>query len=207
MKPDLIGKLRYGSKEVSIVADPTVPGAYGTFAYDDEGVRATCIPLIKDGIFVGQLTSREPAHELGLERSGGTARAESARYIPMIRGTNVNILPGKERLSLEDMIADTDKGILIDTDYSWSIDHNRLNFQFGGEIGWLIVRGKRVKVLRAPTYSGTTTSFWRKCDAICSKEETVYWGVPNCGKGQPCQSVPIAHGAQPARFRRGLQSH
>jgi TldD protein len=199
---DKLNTLRYGSEIVNAVADATVdhgPGL-GTFAYDDEGVPAQCTPIIRDGLFVGYLTSRETAAQVGLARSGGTMRAESWNRIPIIRMTNVSLLPGKG--SLADLIAATDDAIYFETNRSWSIDDRRYNFQFGTEIGWEIKNGKIVRMLKNPTYAGITTEFWNSCDAICGPEEWVLWGTPNCGKGQPMQTMGTGHGAAPARFRK-----
>ena len=198
LTPNKLGRLKYGSKLVNIVADATIPGALGTFAFDDEGVEAQRFHIVKDGLFSGYLTSRETAHEFNMQRSGGAMRAETGSDMPLVRGTNVSLEPGEG--SLEELIADTKRGILFDTNYSWSIDDKRHNFQFGTEIAWEIVNGKRKRVLRDASYAGLTTQFWNSCDAICGPEERVYWGVPNCGKGQPCQGMMVGHGAQPARF-------
>jgi TldD protein len=200
---DKLGKLQYGSELVNVVADATQehgPGL-GTFKYDDEGVPAQCTPIIRNGRFAGYLTSRDTAAAIGLERSGGTMRADGWNRIPMIRMTNVSILPGDTPLTLEQLIADTDHGILFQTNRSWSIDDKRYNFQFGTEIGWEIKGGKRTRMLKNPSYSGITTEFWNSLDAICSRDEWVLWGTPNCGKGQPQQVMGTGHGAAPARFR------
>ena len=196
--------LRYGSDLVNIVADARQehgPGL-GTFAFDEEGVPAQCTPIITEGLFTGYLSSRETAHTIGSNRSGGTLRAESWNRLPIIRMTNVSILPGKDPLTLEQLIASTDRGIYMETNRSWSIDDKRYNFQFGTEIGWEIKNGKRIRMLKNPSYSGITTEFWNSMDAICSKDEWVLWGVPHCGKGQPQQVMGTGHGASPARFRK-----
>jgi len=198
-----LGDLRYGSELVNVVADARQehgPGL-GTFAYDDEGVAAQSTPIITVGRFTGYLSSRETAHTIGGTRSGGTLRAEGWNRLPMIRMTNVSILPGENPLTLEQLIADTDHGIYMETNKSWSIDDKRYNFQFGCEIGWEIRNGKRVRMLKNPSYSGITTEFWNSLDAICSRDEWTLWGTPNCGKGQPQQVVGTGHGASPARFR------
>jgi len=198
-----LGKLRYGSELVNVVADARQehgPGL-GTFAYDDEGVAAQSTPIITNGLFTGYLSSRETAHTIGATRSGGTLRAECWNRLPMIRMTNVSILPGEKQLSLEQLIAATDDGIYMETNKSWSIDDKRYNFQFGCEIAWEIKHGKRVRMLKNPSYSGITTEFWNSMDAICSRDEWAIWGTPNCGKGQPQQVVGTGHGASPARFR------
>jgi TldD protein len=198
-----LGHLRYGSDLVNVVADARQehgPGL-GTFAYDDEGVAAQSTPIITNGLFTGYLNSRETAHTIGASRSGGTLRAEGWNRLPMIRMTNVSILPGENPLTLEQLIADTDDGIFMETNKSWSIDDKRYNFQFGCEIAWQIKHGKRVRMLKNPSYSGITTEFWNSMDAICSRDEWTLWGTPNCGKGQPQQVVGTGHGASPARFR------
>jgi TldD protein len=198
-----LGNLQYGSEMVNVVADARQehgPGL-GTFAYDDEGVAAQSTPIITNGRFTGYLTSRETAHTIGATRSGGTLRAECWNRLPMIRMTNVSILPGDKPMSLEQLIAATDDGIYVETNKSWSIDDKRYNFQFGCEIGWEIKQGKRTRMLKNPSYSGITTEFWNSMDAICSRDEWAIWGTPNCGKGQPQQVVGTGHGASPARFR------
>ena len=198
-----LGKLRYGSDLVNVVADARQehgPGL-GTFAYDDEGVAAQSTPIITNGLFTGYLSSRETAHTIGSTRSGGTLRAEGWNRLPMIRMTNVSILPGEKPLTLEQLVASTDDGIYMETNRSWSIDDKRYNFQFGCEIAWEIKNGKRVRMLKNPSYSGITTEFWNSMDAICSRDEWTLWGTPNCGKGQPQQVVGTGHGASPARFR------
>jgi TldD protein len=198
-----LNKLRYGSDLVNVVADATEkhgPGL-GTFKYDDEGVEAQCTPIISKGLFTGYLSSRETAVLVGLNRSGGTVRAEGWNRLPMIRMTNISILPGEKPLTLEQLIADTDHGIFYQTNRSWSIDDKRYNFQFGTEIGWEIKGGKLGRMLKNPSYSGITTEFWNSMDAICSRDQWTLWGTPNCGKGQPQQVMGTGHGASPARFR------
>jgi TldD protein len=193
--------LRYGSDIVNVVADARLehgPGL-GTFGYDDEGVPAQCTRIITDGLFTGYLTSRESAAAVGEARSGGTMRAESWNRLPIIRMTNISLLPGTWEPA--DIVADTDDGIWMETNRSWSIDDRRHHFQFSTEIGWEIKGGKKVRMLKNPSYSGITTEFWNSCDAIGSRAHWVLWGTPNCGKGQPMQTMGTGHGAAPARFR------
>jgi TldD protein len=198
---DQLNHLRYASPIVNVVADArTQHGAgLGTFAYDDEGVPAQSIDIIKEGQFRGYLSSRETAALIGLERSGGAMRTEGWNRLPMIRMTNVSLLPGP--WTLENLIADTDDGILMETNRSWSIDDRRYQFQFSTEIGWEIKGGKKTHMLKNPSYSGITTEFWNSCDGICNAGHWVLWGTPNCGKGQPMQTMGTGHGASPARFR------
>src|SRR5215831_5741094 len=194
-------KLKYGSDIVNVVADARLehgPGL-GTFAYDDEGVPAQCTPIISNGLFTGYLSSRETAAAIGEKRSGGTVRCESWNRLPMIRMTNISINPGSWKY--DDLIADTDDAILMETNRSWSIDDRRYHFQFSTEIGWEIKGGKKGRMIKNPSYSGITTEFWNSCDAIGSRDHWTLWGTPNCGKGQPQQTMGTGHGASPARFR------
>lgn len=198
---DKLNRLRYGSEIVNAVCDARVehgPGL-GTFAFDDEGVPAHGTDIIRDGLFVGYMTSRETASAIGQNRSNGTMRANGWSRIPLIRMTNVSVLPGEQ--SLEEVMGGVDHAIYMETNKSWSIDDKRYNFQFGCEIGWEIRNGKRIRMLKNPTYSGITTEFWNSCDAIASREHWTLWGVPNCGKGQPEQVMGTGHGASPSRFR------
>lgn len=128
-------------------------------------------------------------------------RAESWRFVPIIRMTNISLLAGNAG-TLQDLIEDTGSGIYMETNKSWSIDSMRFNFQFSTEIAWEFKKGKRTKMLKNPSYSGITPVFWNTCDAICSESDYTYWGTPNCGKGQPMQVMWTGHGASPARFRK-----
>lgn len=196
---DKLGKFRYGSDIVNIVADATSPGGLGSFFYDDEGVPAQCVDIVKEGNFSGYLTSRETAEKLG-GRSGGAMRADGWNRIPLIRMTNINLLPGD--WTLEEIIKDTKHGIYAATVKSWSIDDKRLNFQFGTEIAWEIEDGSITRMLKNPTYTGITPEFWNSCDAIAGEDDWHLWGVPNCGKGEPGQAAHVGHGVAPARFRK-----
>ena len=198
LQPDLLGKLRYGSPLVNLVADSTAPGGLGTFGWDDEGVRAGKHPLVQEGMFVDYLSSRETAAALR-RPSTGTMRADGWNRTPLIRMVNVSLEP--DRGSLEDLVADTKDGVLVCVDKSWSIDDLRLNFQFSLELAWEIKNGKRTRLLRDPFYTGVTPKFWRSCDAICGPEEWRLFGLNSCGKGDPMQLMHVAHGASPARFR------
>ena len=197
---DKLGKLQYGSPIVNVVADSTVPGGLATLGYDDEGVEAQKWHLIKDGIFVGYLTSRETAPVIGEERSRGCMRADGWNRIPLIRMTNISLMPGD--CTLDELINDTKDGVYMETNKSWSIDQRRINFQFATEIAWRIKNGKKVEPLKNPSYQGITVEFWNSCDAICDESHFVLWGINNCGKGQPGQRARMSHGASPARFRK-----
>jgi len=198
LKPEMVGHFQYGSDKVNIVADATLPGGLGTFGYDDEGIKAQRVPILSQGILVNLLTSRETAHHLKKE-SNGTMRADGWNRIPLIRMTNINLEPGE--WTLEGMIADTEEGLFLTTNRSWSIDDKRINFQFGTEIGWEIKNGRLGEMVKNPTYTGITPQFWSSCDAVANRDYWQMWGTPNCGKGEPGQVAHVGHGTAPARFR------
>jgi TldD protein len=190
---------RYGSDLVTIVADATAAGGMGTFGWDDEGVAAQRVPLVENGIFAGYLSSRETAPRIG-RRSGGAMRADGWNRIPLIRMTNINLLP-REGMSLADIIADTDDGLYLVSNRSWSIDDRRLNFQFATEVAREVKGGKLGQLYKNPTYTGITYEFWRSCDAVADASSYVMLGTPNCGKGEPSQVGHVGHGTSGARFR------
>jgi TldD protein len=163
-------------------------------------VEAQSVPIVRDGVIAGFLSSRETAAEIGLGRSGGCMRAEGFARQPIVRMTNVNLEPG-EAGTLEELIAATDRGVLIDTNRSWSIDDRRLHFQFEGELAWEIEGGERRRLLRNPSYAGVTPGFWAGCDAVCSASERRLISLLECGKGEPGQMMHVSHGVAPARFR------
>ncbi|PJA27515.1 MAG: peptidase C69 [candidate division Zixibacteria bacterium CG_4_9_14_3_um_filter_46_8] len=193
-----LDKLKIGSELVNFVSDATAFFGLGTFGYDDEGVKARKVDLIKNGILVGYESSRETAARIGRE-SSGAARADGWGNIPIIRMTNTNLLPGKD--SLEDLIAGVDDGIYMATVASWSIDDARESFTMGTEIGWEIKGGKLGEMIKSPSYSDETIRFWNSCDGIGGPDLYRIWGTPNCGKGQPAQNGRVAQGCSPARFR------
>jgi len=198
---DKLNHLRYGSEIVNAVCDarPEHGPGLGTFLFDDEGVPAQSADIIRNGQFVGYMTSRETAAAVGETRSNGTMRATGWSRQPLIRMTNVSLEPGAQ--TLDQVLGDVSHAIYMETNRSWSIDDKRYNFQFGCEIAWEIRDGKRTRMLKNPTYSGITTEFWNSCSAIANRDHWVLWGVPNCGKGQPEQVIGTGHGASPARFQ------
>lgn len=199
LAPAMLGGYRYGSDVVTLTCDSIAEGGLGTFGWDDEGTPAGKHMLVEDGMFVDYLSSRDTAAEIG-RASTGTMRASGWDRIPLIRMTNVSLAAGKG--TLDDLVADTADGIYMATDRSWSIDDQRLDFQFSCELAWEIKHGKRTRMLRSPLYAGTTPSFWASCDAVCGDEEWRLWGISSCGKGDPIQVMGVGHGAAPARFRR-----
>jgi TldD protein len=213
LTPEKLGDFRYGSDAVNLTADATVLGGLGTFGFDDEGVPAHHVPVVRNGNFLGYLSSRETAQQLQSIRedltvtnpglvsglSGGAMRADSWARIPLIRMTNVSLEPGD--WTFEDLVADTDEGIYMETNRSWSIDDKRLNFQFGTELAREIKNGKLGDLIKNATYTGITPQFWGSCDAIVNRDGWVVWGTPNCGKGQPEQVAHTGHGASASRFK------
>ena len=193
-----LNNLKYASEIVNVVNDSTSPFGLGTYGYDDEGVKASRSFLIKNGILVGYLTSRETAPLVGTT-SNGCMRASNWANLPLIRMTNINLMPGDK--TLEELISEVDDGIYMQTVRTWSIDDNRENFQMGCEIGWEIKNGKLGEMIKNPSYSGSTVEFWNSCDAIANEKYWQIWGTPNCGKGQPGQNMPTSQGCAPARFR------
>lgn len=207
---DRLGVLQYGSPVVTIVADATLPRGLGTFGWDDEGTPAEWFPMVRQGRFVNYLTSRETAWWLAnhykhttplppLPFSNGAMRADGWRHMPLIRMTNISLEPGD--WALDDLLADTEDGLFLDTPKSWSLDDKRLNFHFSVEVAYEIKDGRLGRLLRDAGYTDVTPRFWNSCDAVCNAGHWQLWGLPGCAKGEPVQIVPVAHGAAPARFR------
>jgi TldD protein len=192
-----LGTHTYGSELMNITADATLSGALGSFGYDDEGTPARSVDIVKDGIWVGVLSGRDSAAIAGLP-PGGMVRGDGFNRLPMVRMTNVGLLPGAG--TFDDIVTDTDDGVYMATNRSWSIDDKRLNFQFGCEIGWEVKNGVIGKMLKNPTYTGITPQFWGSLDRLAGESDQVHWGTPNCGKGQPMQLAHTGHTASPGRF-------
>jgi len=198
LKPDDLDSLRYGSPLMNVTADPTTPGGVGTFGWDDEGVQAEREPIVVDGVLRSFLTSRESAARLGAGR-GGSMRADGWSRMPLVRMTNLHLEPG--RGPFDELLADVDEGVYLETNKSWSIDDKRLNFQFGTQVAWEIRNGRLGRMLRDATYTGITPLFWGSLDAVAGPDTWRLHGLTNCGKGQPGQHAHVSHGAPAARFR------
>lgn len=200
--PDKLNKLQYGSNIVTLTCDRTQPHGRSTVGYDDEGVKTGKYYIVKDGLFVGYSTTREFAPMIGEKQSRGCAYADSWSSVPILRMANICLEPGgKDAPAPDDLIADTKDGILIDGMGSYSIDHQRNNFQFGGDAFWEIKNGKKTRMLKEVTYQAITTEFWGSCDVICGPEYWEQQGVSSCGKGQPTQRGQMTHGSSWTRFR------
>ena len=200
------GNLRYGSEKLTARADATVPNTPGSFGYDDDGVPAQDNLLIDKGILVGAITGRQMVEEANatarkpiFEGSSGANRATSFYRVPIERMTNINIDPGTDG-SLEDIIKNTEKGIVLDGDRSWSIGSNREQFHFGTEIGWLVEDGEMTEVVKNATYQGETLKFYNALSAVADESTWEVKYVDNCGKGQPNQIMQLGHGVPVCRF-------
>ncbi|MDJ0590067.1 MAG: TldD/PmbA family protein [Pleurocapsa sp. MO_226.B13] len=202
---DKLHKLQYAAPWVNFVADRTQPQGRSTMAYDDEGVPAQQWYVVKDGILNDYLTDRETAYRLGRESSNGSAYADSWSSTPMVRIPNLGLEPGKagdsHTATIEEMIADTKDGILIDGIGSYSIDQQRRNFQFGGDAFWQVKNGKITGMLKNVTYHSMTTDFWNSVDALGGESELVQCGTNMCGKGEPMQIAQMTHACVPVRVR------
>ena len=203
--PSMIGTLSYGSEKLNCQAG-TTPHSPGTFGYDDDGSPQRCYPLINKGLLVNVLSSRADLGEANavagreVVTESGTASRACAFYRPPIdRMTNVNILPGEDG-TLEDIIAATEDGVILDVPASWSIGSNREHFHFGCEIAWEVKEGRRTRVLKNPTYHGHTLEFWHTLDKVADARTWSLQQVPNCGKGEPNQIMEVGHGVPVMRF-------
>lgn len=199
-----LGKFQYGSKFVQIKGDKTQAGGLATCGWDDDGVKTTEWDIIKDGVLVSYQTVRDNAGLIGLKRSHGAAYADSWGSVAFQRMPNVSLMPaaGTQKISADDLIADVKDGIYIEGDGSFSIDQQRYNFQFGGQVFWEIKNGKKVGLLRDVAYQSRTPDFWNNCDGVGSREFYSLGGSYFDGKGEPAQSNAVSHGCPPARFRR-----
>lgn len=204
---DSFGKLQYGSEKLNVSAYGGIANSPGTFGFDDEGSPERDYLLIDQGILVNALTSRPMIHEANevagrqvfADVSGGCARATAFYRAPIDRMTNVNILPGNDG-TLEDIIAGTEDGIVLDNPVSWSIGSNREHFHFGCEIAWEVKNGKKTRILKNPTYQGHTVEFYNSLTAVGDASTWKVWQVDNCGKGEPNQVMQLAHGVPVIKF-------
>ena len=195
------GKFNFGSKNVNIVGDKIQPGSLGAVGYDDEGVEAKKWDIIKDGILVNYQAIRDQAHIIGLKESQGCCYADSWSDVQFQRMPNVSLQPGKVPMAPADMIKNVEKGIYIVGDSSFSIDQQRYNFQFSGQLYYEIKNGKIVGMLNDVAYQSNTQEFWNSCAAVCDKSDYRLGGSFFDGKGQPEQVSAVSHGSSTAHFK------
>ncbi len=193
-----VGSLRYGSPAVNITSDPTVAGTRGSFAFDDEGSPARRTPLVVAGVVEKTLSSRDSAARAGLPVTGA-ARSDGWGYLPVCFSTHVHLEPGSG--SLDELIQRLGHGYYIDDNRSWSIDNQRLNFQFGTEVAYEVHDGRRGRLLKNFSYGGITPQFWGAVEAVAGPDEVRNFGYP-CGKGKPKQWGFLSHGAAPVLVRQ-----
>ena len=203
---DDFGKLRYGSEKLTARADATLPNSPGSFGFDDDGIPAQDNLLIDKGILVGAITGRQMVEEANAKArrvifngSSGANRATAFYRVPIERMTNINIDPGRDG-TLEDIIRNTERGIVLDGDRSWSIGSNREQFHFGTEAGWLVEDGQITRPVKNATYKGSTVPFWNSLTAVGDRSTWEVCYVENCGKGQPNQIMQLGHGVPVCRF-------
>lgn len=201
LTPDKLGKFRYGSKLVNMVADRTQPNGLATVAYDDDGAPAQRWHLVRDGIFVDYQTTREQEGLVEGVKAHACSHADSWSSVVFQRMPNVSLDPGESKLTQDDLMADIKNGILILGNGSFSIDQQRYNFQFGGQVFWEIKDGKKTRMLRDVAYQSRTPEFWNACDGLAGQDEYLLGGAFNDGKGEPPQSNAVSHGCPPTRFR------
>lgn len=199
--PEKLKNYRYGSEIINFVGDNTLSEGLATLGFDDDGVPGQKWHIIKDGILNEYGSTRDTAMEIGLEYSRGCNRATYYSDQPINRIPNLYLLPGTKELSPSELIADTEDGVYIQGQGSFSIDQHRVNFQFGGDFFWEIKNGKLFRPVKKVIYKSCNPEFWNSCDAICDERHWRPFGVINCGKGQPSQSARMTHGAATARFR------
>lgn len=199
--PEKLKNYKYGSDIINFMGDNTLDGGLATAGFDDDGVPGQKWYIVRNGILNEYGTTRETAPFIDLDYSRGCNRATHYYDQPMNRIPNLYLLPGEKKLSLSDLISDTEEGVFIQGQGSFSIDQHRINFQFGGDYFWEIKDGKLYRPLKKVLYRSNNPEFWNSCDAICDKRFWKPFGVINCGKGQPNQTGRMTHGAAPSRFR------
>jgi len=200
--PEKLKNYQYGSEIVNFVADNTLPSGLASAGYDDDGVPNQKWYVVKDGILNEYGNTRATAPLIGLDMSRGCNRATNYYDFPINRIPNLYLEPGKEKLTPQELIADTEDGVLIEDQGSFSIDQHRVNFQFGGDMFWEIKQGKKVRPLKKIIYKSNNPEFWNSVDAICDERFFKTFGVTNCGKGQPGQRGRMTHGGALTRFRK-----
>ncbi len=198
---DKLNKLQYGAPEVNLVADRTLERGLASVGYDDEGVKSQRWHIVRDGRFVGYQTTREQAGWIGETRSRGCSYTQGWDRIPFQRIPNIHLEPSKDSTNQDDLVGDTKDGVLVVGKGSWSIDHQRYNFQFTGGSFFEIKNGRITTRLRDLAYQSNSLDFWRGCNGIGGKDSWELHGTFYDGKGEPSQSNACSHGCPPARFR------
>jgi TldD protein len=200
--PDKLKTLQYAAPIVTLYADKTTPGGLATCGYDDDGVRTGRWNLVEKGRFVAYQTTRDQAGWIGEKESRGCSYAQDHASVPFQRMPNVSLQPGDKPLGVKELIAATEDGVYVLGNGSWSIDHQRYNFQFTGQMFYEVKKGKVTRALRDVGYQSNTLEFWNSCDLIGGEKEFRLGSAFDDGKGEPVQSNPVSHGCPPTRFKR-----
>jgi TldD protein len=202
VEPAMVSSFQYGSELVNFTANNCLEGGVGSWFYDDDGVKLYSFPMIRDGKLVNLGCTRETAPIIGWEKSNGCCRSDGFTHFPINRIPNLYMEPGKDNaVTADDLIRDVEYGVYFDGRGSFSIDQMRNNFQFGGDMFWLIEKGKKTRPLKKATYQAQTTQFWNSCDGVAGEADWKPFGLMNCGKGEPSQTMRMTHGASTCRFR------
>jgi TldD protein len=201
--PDKLGNLQFGAPMMTVIADRSQPEGLATVAFDDDGVRTAGneFPIIENGVFKNYQMALGQAQHIGRTQSNGCAYCDSPAAFPIQRMPNISLQPNSQPSTLDDLIGGVERGVYIDGAGSWSIDQQRDNFQFSGQLFYEIKGGRLGPMLRDVAYQGRTTEFWNALDGLGDRSTYFLGGSFWCGKGQPMQAAPVSHGAVPGRFR------
>ncbi len=200
--PEKLDNYRYGSNCFNVTADRTMPHGLATCGFDDEGVQTGRWKIVTDGILTGYATTRDTAPMIDAKSSCGCAYADHWTSFPILRMANTSIDPGpKGSPTFKQLIENTENGILVDGMAAFSIDQQRINFQFGGDYCRAVRNGRIEEPLWNVVYEGNNPSFWSSMDAVCCSNEWRQYGVYGCAKGQPVQTTALTHGSAPLRLR------
>jgi TldD protein len=204
VKPQMLDKLQFGSALMTIVADRSQPGALSTIGFDDDGAPAEAAEfrIIEKGVLKNFQMALGQAQYIGLSASNGCAYADSPTSFPIQRMPNISLAPNPEKCSLDDLFSGVENGIYVVGAGSWSIDQQRDNFQFGGQLFYEIRNGRLGELLRDGAYQGRTIPFWNSLDGLGDASTYHLDGTFTCGKAEPIQVAPVSHGSPPARFRK-----
>ncbi|WP_457795764.1 TldD/PmbA family protein [Methylocystis sp. S23] len=204
VKPAMLNNLRFGSELMTIVADRSQPGALATIGFDDDGAPAASaeFKIVESGVLKNFQMALGQAHYIGLSASNGCAYADSPTSFPIQRMPNISLAPNPDKCSLDDLVSGVEDGVYIVGAGSWSIDQQRDNFQFGGQLFYEIKKGRLGEMLRDGAYQGRTIPFWNSLDGLGDASTYHLDGTFTCGKAEPVQVAPVSHGAPPARFRK-----
>jgi predicted Zn-dependent protease len=191
---DMFGTYQYGSELLNVTFDPAIPEEFASYAFDDNGTPAEKTFLIRNGVLEKPLGAAISQHRANME-GVANSRACSWNRPPMDRMANLNLEPGNQ--SLDELVSSVERGVLMHTNTSWSIDDSRNKFQFGCELGEIIENGERKGIVKNPNYRGISATFWRSLKGVGNRDTFEVLGTPYCGKGEPNQVIRVGH-ASPA---------